>query len=208
MPGPFATLVTKVAALGTAAKAAVGCTVVVAIVGAAGGAAAVLGSPGGASDAATVAHATGQVQAPPEPSPTTVTTPPTTAAPTTAAPTTPTTKAQVAPARTPRAAAPTTTVAAASPSVATQTASAPAPLPTSGVARRTPSSTEVQQALKVFPQYVKTFLKPTPAQVAQLGDRVCTAFDEGQTFAQVKATGLEMVTQLPRTSSPAGPTGL
>ena len=68
------------------------------------------------------------------------------------------------------------------------------------MARRTPSSTEVQQALKTFPQYVKTFIKPTSAQVAELGDRVCTAFDEGQSFAQVKATGLEMVTQVPKTT--------
>ena len=36
-------------------------------------------------------------------------------------------------------------------------------------------------------------VSPTPAQIAEAGDQVCTAFDNGQSFAQVKATGLSMI---------------
>ena len=57
--------------------------------------------------------------------------------------------------------------------------------------RRQPSSAEVQQAIKGLQQYVD--FTPTPAQVAQAGDMVCDAFDQGQTFAQVKAAARSMV---------------
>jgi hypothetical protein len=57
--------------------------------------------------------------------------------------------------------------------------------------RRQPSSAEVQQAIKGLEQYVD--FTPTPFQVAQAGDMVCDAFDEGQTFAQVKAAARAMV---------------
>jgi hypothetical protein len=63
-----------------------------------------------------------------------------------------------------------------------------------------PSAAEVSQAIATLPQYVHSIISPTPAQVAQLGDQVCTAFDQGQTFAQVKATGLSMVTKVPLTT--------
>jgi len=72
------------------------------------------------------------------------------------------------------------------------------------VPRRVPTAAEVQQAIATLPQYVSTILKPSPAQVDQLGDQVCTAFDQGQTFSQVKDTGLRMVTQLPLTSVKPG----
>lgn len=72
----------------------------------------------------------------------------------------------------------------------------PAPV---NVARRTPPAGEVQQAISALPQYVRSILAPSPDQVAQLGDKVCTMFDQGQTFDQVKATGLSMVTQVPLT---------
>jgi len=68
------------------------------------------------------------------------------------------------------------------------------------VARRVPSAAEVQQAIATLPQYVRSLLSPSPAQVAQLGDKVCGMFDSGQSFAQVKATGLQMVTQVPLTT--------
>lgn len=68
------------------------------------------------------------------------------------------------------------------------------------VARRVPAASEVQQAITALPTYVRSILAPSPAQVAQLGDKVCTMFDQGQTFAQVKATGLSMVTQVPLTT--------
>lgn len=67
-------------------------------------------------------------------------------------------------------------------------------------ARRNPSTAEVQQALSSLPNYVRSILKPSPAQVAQLGDKVCGMFDAGQTYSQVKATGLQMVTQVPLTT--------
>ncbi|HEX2064607.1 MAG TPA: DUF732 domain-containing protein, partial [Acidimicrobiales bacterium] len=57
--------------------------------------------------------------------------------------------------------------------------------------RRQPSGAEVQQAIKGLQQYVD--FTPTAAQVAQAGDMVCDAFDQGQTFAQVKAAARAMV---------------
>ena len=64
------------------------------------------------------------------------------------------------------------------------------------VARRTPSATEVQGVINELKRQVGGILllvSPTAAQIAQAGDQVCTAFDGGQSFAQVKATGLSMV---------------
>lgn len=106
--------------------------------------------------------------------PTTVARPRTTTPPTTKAP------AKAAPATAPAVVAPVAAVAA-----------APAK-----VARRAPSSAEVQAAIAEIKAQVGAlalFYNPTEAQIAQAGDQVCTAFDNGQTFTQVKATGLSMV---------------
>jgi hypothetical protein len=95
----------------------------------------------------------------------------------------PTTKALVA-----KAAA-----ATAPPTAAPATAAPAAPVK---VARRTPSPAEVQAAITELKRQVGGMLllvSPTPAQLAQAGDQVCTAFDNGQSFAQVKATGLSMI---------------
>ena len=95
----------------------------------------------------------------------------------------PTTKAAVVKA------APTTSPPAVAPVAAV--AAAPAK-----VARRTPTSAEVQAAIAELKRHIGTlalFYNPTEAQIAQAGDQVCTAFDGGQTFAQVKATGLTMI---------------
>ena len=79
------------------------------------------------------------------------------------------------------------------------TAAAPAPAPAAApakVARRTPSPAEVNSAISQLKQQVGGLLllvSPTPAQIDQVGDQVCTAFDNGQTFGQVKATALSMI---------------
>ncbi len=115
------------------------------------------------------------VEAVPTTAPTTVPKPKTTAPPTTKAPV-----AKV-PAAT---AAPTTAPAAAAPAAPVK------------VARRTPSAAEVQAAINELKRQVGGMLllvSPTPAQLAQAGDQVCTAFDSGQSYAQVKATGLSMI---------------
>jgi len=107
--------------------------------------------------------------------PTTVPKPKTTAPPTTKAPV-----AKVAAATAPAIAAP----------------AAVAPAAPVKVARRTPSPAEIQAAIAELKRQVGGMLllvSPTPAQLAQAGDQVCTAFDNGQTFAQVKATGLSMI---------------
>lgn len=130
--------------------------------------------------------------------------PATTVAPTTVPPTTvahsttPTTRAPVK--ATPTTTAPATTVAPA-PAAAAAPAAPAAP---TKAPRRVPSAAEVNSAIATLPQYVSTIFTPSPAQVAQLGDQVCTAFDQGQTFAQVKATGLSMVTQVPLTTVKPG----
>jgi hypothetical protein len=62
-------------------------------------------------------------------------------------------------------------------------------------ARTVPSAAQVQSAIQGITGLVQLplFVQITPANVADVGNRVCTAFDQGQTFAQVKATGLSMV---------------
>lgn len=92
------------------------------------------------------------------------------------------------------------TVPAAAPPVTAAAVSSPLPPAPVQVLRRVPAAAEVQQAIATLPRYVRSLIAPSPAQVAQLGDKVCTMFDQGQTFAQVKAVGLQMVTQVPLTS--------
>ena len=70
-------------------------------------------------------------------------------------------------------------------------AGAATPAAPSAAPRRQPTSAEIQQAIQGFQRYMR--ISPTPAQVDQVGNEVCTAFDQGQTFAQVKETGLRMV---------------
>ena len=64
------------------------------------------------------------------------------------------------------------------------------------VARRTPSAAEVQAGIAQLKSRVGGLLlifSPTPAQIAQAGDQVCTAFDSGQSFTEVKSTGLSLI---------------
>lgn len=91
---------------------------------------------------------------------------------------------------------PTVPAAAPPPDAPPQAAPAPAPDLPAKAARRTPSATEVQAAISGLVQRIGGLLRlvsPTAAQIDRAGDEVCTAFDNGQTFAQVKATGLSMV---------------
>lgn len=77
-------------------------------------------------------------------------------------------------------------------------APAPAPPPAT-VPRRQPTSAEIDRAIAGLRPYVRSLLpiNPTHAQVAELGDKICTAFDEGQSVAQVKATGAQLVKKVP-----------
>jgi hypothetical protein len=128
------------------------------------------------------------------------------AAPTTVEPTTtlaPTTVPKPKTTIPPRAAKAPTAAAKSAPS-STAAAAPAAPAAPVTVPRRVPSTAEVSQAIATLPQYVSTIFTPTPAQVAQIGNEVCTAFDQGQTFAQVKTTGLQMVTQVPLTTIKPG----
>ncbi|HVT64024.1 MAG TPA: DUF732 domain-containing protein [Mycobacteriales bacterium] len=70
--------------------------------------------------------------------------------------------------------------------------------------RTTPSASAVSGAISGLRNFVHTPLTPTSAQVAQFGDEVCDAFDNGSTFAQVKAVILDKVKQLPFTTVTAG----
>jgi hypothetical protein len=130
------------------------------------------------------------------------------AAPATTAPATaPTTKAPAAAATTPTTAAKprTTTPPTTKAPVAKTTQATPAPTAApvapvaavaAKVARTTPTAAQVQAVITELKRQVGGLLNlvsPTPAQIAQAGDQVCTAFDNGQTFAQVKATGLTMI---------------
>jgi hypothetical protein len=99
----------------------------------------------------------------------------------------------------PKVTAPPTTRAprpAAAPVTTTPAPAVPAPVTVVTAARRTPPEVEVQAAISGLVQRVGGILRmmrPTPTQIAQAGDQVCTSFDSGQTFAQVKATGLSMI---------------
>lgn len=67
------------------------------------------------------------------------------------------------------------------------------------VPRRQPSAAEVEQAIAGLRPYVRSLfpVSPTHAQVAELGNNICTAFDEGQSLDQVKATGAQLVKKVP-----------
>lgn len=90
---------------------------------------------------------------------------------------------------------------------------APAPIdrptaeepPASGSApRQVPSSAEVNEALECLRPYVQTPFPIGPAQVAEAGDKVCTAFDEGKTVDEVKAEGMALVKKVPFTTVKPG----
>jgi hypothetical protein len=49
-------------------------------------------------------------------------------------------------------------------------------------------------------KYVHSFLKPTASQVAQFGDLVCTAYDDGDTTPQIESKILAKVQALPLTT--------
>jgi hypothetical protein len=63
-------------------------------------------------------------------------------------------------------------------------------------ARLSPSSAEVQAAIAQLHQRIPYFT-PTEAQARQFADQVCTSFDQGQGYAQVKATAMQAVTKVP-----------
>jgi len=89
-----------------------------------------------------------------------------------------------------------TTATTAAPTVEATTPTTRAAAPSSTVpSRRNPSSAEVNGAIASLRSYLP--LTPSEAQARQLGDMVCGAFDSGQTYAQVKATALQQVSQIP-----------
>lgn len=113
--------------------------------------------------------------------------------PTTVAP--PTTVAKPKPTTPPTTKAP---VAKSAPTTAAPAAVAPAPVVPAApakVARRVPTPAEIQGVVARLKKDIPIlgFVSVAPAQIDQAGDQVCTAFDNGQTFAQVKATGLSMI---------------
>lgn len=121
--------------------------------------------------------------------------------PATAAPTPTTTPANVT-----EVSAPEPDLATAAEPVVEAPAPAESPSPVLA-ARRVPAPSEVEQAIEGMSPYIKYKSglvgllskppRPTAAQVDELGDKVCTAFDQGQTYDQVKATGLEMARDNP-----------
>jgi hypothetical protein len=73
------------------------------------------------------------------------------------------------------------------------TATSGAPKKAAGIAPRTqPSVAQVDQAITAVNNLVP-FFTPTPAQVAQVGNAVCTDFDHGETAAEVDSQALNMV---------------
>lgn len=117
------------------------------------------------------------------PAPVETTAPPTTAAPATTAPKTTTAPTTAAPAATTPATTPPTTPPA--------TAAAPKTAP-----RTNPTDAEVVAAM----QSLKSQIPLLPVNAAygrQFGDAVCSAFDQGNNFSQVKNMVMQAVSQIP-----------
>jgi hypothetical protein len=84
------------------------------------------------------------------------------------------------------------------PTIAVVEAPAPTlpPVTVPALAPRTvPSPAQVQSAIAGITSLVQLpfFIQISAANVADVGNRVCTAFDQGQTMAQVQAVGLAQV---------------
>ena len=141
------------------------------------------GSAAGALDMVTTPPAP---EAPPSTEAPAVTAPPATAPPVTAPPVT------APPASAARRARP----AAPPPEAEAAPATAPAPAAPAAPAippRTNPSSAQVRSAISSLGLPVT----PSESQARQFGDSVCDAFDQGQTFAQVKAGALQAASQIP-----------
>ena len=117
--------------------------------------------------------------------------PPDTAPATTATPTTvrraPSTS--VAPPR-PKAAA-----SVAAPAAAPAAAAPAAPAKATRAARLNPSSAQVQAALGQFPGSL--LFKPTEAQARDFANQVCTAFDQGSSYAAVRSQVVQALSTVP-----------
>ncbi|HEX3542295.1 MAG TPA: hypothetical protein VHT75_17820 [Acidimicrobiales bacterium] len=74
------------------------------------------------------------------------------------------------------------------------TAAAPASAPTASTLppRTQPTAVQVKEAITAF-QNAVPFFTPTAAQIADVGNQVCTDFDHGMTFAQITSKALDMV---------------
>jgi hypothetical protein len=70
--------------------------------------------------------------------------------------------------------------------------------------RTTPSSSAVSNAIAGLRQYVNSPFTPTAKQVAQFGNDVCTAFDQGHTYSSVIGEVQQKVQQIPFTSLKSG----
>jgi hypothetical protein len=86
------------------------------------------------------------------------------------------------------------------PAPAPPATTAPAPVVEAPVSvtvpRLNPTSFQVFQAIQQISTLVPMF-KPTEAQARQFGDTICTAFDQGKPYAEVKAGVLSAVTHVP-----------
>ena len=82
--------------------------------------------------------------------------------------------------------APAPNVTSPAPTVTAPPKTAPA-LP----ARRQPTAAEMNQVIASVHSLIPLFT-PTSAQIVTVGNQVCTAFDQGKTVAQVKATAMQM----------------
>lgn len=94
-------------------------------------------------------------------------------------------------ARATSAASPATSAKAATAPAATA-ASPKAPVAVTTLARRQPTAAEVNQAI-IGVHSLLPFFTPTAADIASAGNQACTAFDQGQTLAQVESVAIDMV---------------
>lgn len=122
--------------------------------------------------------------------------PPVVAAPTAAAPKAPPSRAQARTAAAPKPPARAVAPQGARRSGPRRRPGAPVAPVLAAVPRRTPSPAEVKQAIDELRSRVGgllRFVSPTATQLHQGGDQVCTGFDNGQTFEQVRSAGLSSI---------------
>ena len=73
---------------------------------------------------------------------------------------------------------------------------APAPPAPTTAPRLNPSSAQIQSAIAQIRARIPLY-SPTEAQAREFGNQVCSAFDAGQSGAQVKAQALQATSQVP-----------
>lgn len=81
-----------------------------------------------------------------------------------------------------------------------KTTDKPKPSKPAKATRTTPTTSQVQAALQGLKKFVHSILSPTSSEVAEFGDLVCGAFDDGKSDSTIKSEILTKVKSIPLTT--------